>query len=331
MDHDHTPADGTCPLCGAADHLPLGKPDATFTLSRCARCGFTFVTPRPSHDFLMEFYNLHSDYVTAPEPIGDEQARRQASRYHGLIRKYAPRASRVLEIGCLYGHLLRGLALRGYQVTGADVCEPARRFAMEHYGITVHPGEAPDASLKGSFDVVIISHVIEHTLEPVSFLAEAASYLGTGGILLVETPGLDSPLFALFGASYNMVRPPEHISFFSRETMARALNAAGLECAATLTYSYLWDQRNFMMYGALSFFKWTGILGRLRARSTPSASFGLAAPIPVRSGSLFQKAFQAFDHVCRTLNCLSAPVMLMLDALGRGMMLVAVGRKPGRG
>jgi len=318
-----------CPLCHQHTHDVVGKPDETFTLARCRTCGFVFADPRPSPELLMEFYNRHSDYNTDPPSLTPEKARKRAEQYAGFIRSFHPGATKILEIGCLHAHMLFGLRQWGYDVQGADICERSRQFAATAYDIRVHEGETPAPEQESSYDVLIISHVIEHILDPVSFLRQAARFLAPDGIMIVETPGLDTPIYKLFKASYNMVRPPEHISFFDARTLGKALEAASLAPVKTLTYSYLWDQKNIFFYGALSFFKALGVLSTLRRKQNPSTSFGLAAPIAVKNGSPFDMAVKALDYGCRLLNLALYPLTKRMDAAGLGLMLVAIGRKKG--
>ncbi|GFK92920.1 putative S-adenosylmethionine-dependent methyltransferase/MSMEI_2290 [Fundidesulfovibrio magnetotacticus] len=318
--------DARCLLCGAAEHRIEGRPDALYTLLRCNSCGFVYASPRPDEAMLQAFYNQHTDYNADPPPLTPAKAKARAARYAGFIRRFHPGARRVLEIGCLHAHLLHGLRQWGHEVQGADICESARHYARRAYGITVHPGGTPPEELAGSYDVIILAHVIEHVLDPVAFLEGLARFLAPGGILLVETPGLDTPLYSLFKAAYNMVRPPEHISFFDARTLREALRLAGLERTESLTYSPGWDQKNVFMYGALSLFKALGVLSALRKGGSSSTDFGLAAPIAVRPGGLFAAAFRAADLGCRLLNIALTPLVRAMDSNGRGLMLVAVGR-----
>ncbi len=320
-------ADRKCLVCGARETAPRGAVDARYGLWSCPACDFAFTLPRPTGEELERFYNEQEDYNRVPEAVAPGVAVRRAGEWERRIRRAHPGARRVLEIGCQHGTLLYGLKRRGYAVTGADLCETARRFASRHYGIVVHAGTLPPRAEEGAYDVVILSHVIEHVLDPVAFLGDVTRYLAPGGVVCIETPGLDTLLFDLFGPRYNMVRPPEHISFFSRRTMPALFARCGLETVEAVTFTRPWSQPNPYLYGLLSLARASGGLGWLRRRRNPGSEGSSAASMKAAPDSLLSRAVDLADYAARLATVATWPLVAAADAAGKGLLLFAIGRK----
>ena len=116
--------------------------------------------------------------------------------YAGLARKHGPKQGQALEVGCGLGHLLDWLSDR-YQVVGSDINE----WALEQARQVVPQGRfelcsAEDLSpfSDGQFQIVIAKHVVEHLPNPAAAIAEFSRVLAPGGLLLLATPNLDSPM-----------------------------------------------------------------------------------------------------------------------------------------
>lgn len=316
-----------CLICGEQADRFLGAVDARYSLWGCPACSFYFTWPRPTPEDLVAFYNEQEDYNRTPSPLDPATASRRAGEWERRIRSAHPQPRRILEIGCQRGDLLYGLRQRGYTVEGADVCETGRDFAARHYGLTVYPGTLPPAAKEGTYDGIIMSHVIEHVLSPVDVLTDVARFLAPGGVVCIETPGLDTFLFDIFGTRYNMVRPPEHISFLTRRCMRALFDRCGLETIRAVTFTRPWSQPNPFLYGLLSLAKATGALGWLRRRRNPQAEASSTASMRLDRGGLVSKALPMVDYATRLATLASWPLSVAADATGKGLMLFAIGRK----
>src|SRR2546423_5963523 len=99
---------------------------------------------------------------------------------------------RVLDVGCGNGsQLALPLALGdGFQITGLDPdersIEHARRLAGEMLNLRLVTGRVEE--LSESYDVVILSEVLEHTLAPDALLAASVARMAADGILIVTVP-----------------------------------------------------------------------------------------------------------------------------------------------
>lgn len=224
-----------CPVCAAAAPEPLLRKDG-FDLVRCRRCGCVYVGADPAtidFDALYgeSYYRGGSDAVFA-DYVGQQPARRaQARRKLALLRHLPPRVPRhgqLLDVGCAAGFFLAE-AQRFYTVQGVELSAWSSAYARDQLGLPVHTGTLHDARLPaGHFDVVTLWDVIEHVPEPVPLLAEAARVLKPGGRLVLSTGDWGSAYARRRGADWHLLTPPWHLTFFSRDTLARAAQRAGL-------------------------------------------------------------------------------------------------------
>jgi len=95
-------------------------------------------------------------------------------------------------------------------------------------------GSVDDPRLDGhaAYDVISLTHVIEHVVDPVATLRRCLALLRNGGVLFVTAPYRprgwrdDAPDLRRFEAySYNHV--PAHIQYFAEGSMRRLVAAAG--------------------------------------------------------------------------------------------------------
>jgi len=97
---------------------------------------------------------------------------------------YAPPAgARVLDVGCGDGKLLDRLSALGWQTYGIELSSPVA--FVRHHRLSSPPEDR-------SFDLVILHHVLEHVVEPLHLLRQAAGSLRDGGALFLSVPRLDT-------------------------------------------------------------------------------------------------------------------------------------------
>lgn len=104
-------------------------------------------------------------------------------------KEHLRKDAKILEIGCGWGQMLQKLASEGYSdLTGASASpEDVERAKQE--GINVIQADMHELPFDlGTFDVIIASHVFEHTPAPFIALAEWSEMLKVGGHLLILTP-----------------------------------------------------------------------------------------------------------------------------------------------
>ncbi|MEW6544057.1 MAG: class I SAM-dependent methyltransferase [Nitrospirota bacterium] len=253
-----------CELCGADQasvafrqkDLLHRVSDEEFTVVRCGQCGFLYLNPRPTESEISRYYP--SQYFGQPSPprpfsrvkrwimedfygypsidpggphwlrklmLWPEMARRTITG-RGLLPWVGQ--GRLLDVGCGHGVNAAMLAQQGWQVSGLDLGPEIVEQARTLLGDRVQVGDLltvryPDRS----FDLVLMSHSLEHMYHLDRVLAEAKRILDDRGLLVIAVPNADSLEARLFGRWWVNWDPPRHLYHFTKRTLTRLLEHAG--------------------------------------------------------------------------------------------------------
>lgn len=152
---------------------------------------------------------------------------------------------RVLDVGCGYGTLLGVLHELGWEVHGTDMLpvtelmgeETQRRFQIDFRPSNIEAADLPYED--GTFDVVVMSEIIEHFhFQPLTALRRAFRQVRPGGFLFVTTPALGygwrqeqytQPFeeIAEYRAGGPVIDPHKHMKIYSPSEFRRLLGACG--------------------------------------------------------------------------------------------------------
>jgi 2-polyprenyl-3-methyl-5-hydroxy-6-metoxy-1,4-benzoquinol methylase len=259
-----------CPLCGTAGRLLYrGLKDrntigglCSWNVRRCRNrsCGSAWQDPRPREG---EIWKAYQNYYTCadghaylhwyyPPQYGRfkrllirmlnksiKQFRLSAKRYsfyyHGL--NDAP-TGRLLEIGCGSGGRIAGLKQFGWEVEGQDVDLKAVERCREQ-GLKVHHGPIESCCLsKGSYDVILMAHVLEHLHNPADVLKQCREMLKPGGRIIITTPNMSALGRLVYRKYWLPLDPPRHITIFSPESLRNILKTAGFDSVKVSTVTY---------------------------------------------------------------------------------------------
>ncbi len=225
---------GKCLLCGnnlsdlritAKDFLT--DVQGAFHYKRCSKCGSYIQSPLPSQEFLNECYKSQSLGYYKPldeERLSTSYRSTEGSGLRRLVYNILPMLktinlipgypvpTKILEIGSSYGARLFNLNQMGYSVTGLELNRDMAGFAREKLGLDVKEGRIEDISFQeSSFDVIIASMMLEHSLDPGAVILKVSRWLRPGGELLLSLPCCDGFEFKIFKEFCYIVHPPYHI------------------------------------------------------------------------------------------------------------------------
>ena len=228
-----TPAVPACVICGGTRWTPLPNPgsrsmasdwrivDEPLARMVCDTCGLA--RRLPTTDSLALYESGYALYAHAP---GDsrEQAR-QAEYARWIAGTIATPPSRVLDVGCGNGSLLR--ALRQCW-PNADLlgCDPSGEAiaAGSAEGVRLWRGDALDLPRDLAVDLVVTVNVIEHTIDPLPFVAALARAVVPDGRVIVICPDGGRPGLELLFV--------DHLFSFGRAHLEAMMRRGGLEVIA---------------------------------------------------------------------------------------------------
>lgn len=223
-----------CPACARETvHLKLYSKNSCDIL-QCSACGLGRASCEgfDLHNYYTEGYfsGAHPDGY-ADYPGSERVLRREFARTVQFIRGLRD-GGRLLEIGCAFGFFLEE-ARCFYDVAGIEIADAAVAFCRSR-GLAVINGVAEESTLRqlGMFDVIVLLDVIEHLPDPRSSLALCRQYLNPGGIIVISTGDFASVYARLAGRNWRLMTPPQHLWFFTPESMRRLSHSLGLQLQA---------------------------------------------------------------------------------------------------
>lgn len=212
-----------CPICASPrDKLDPAHPDA-WICSACAHIFASVVPPASELEELYKEYGYSSDVAVAPDLAA---TMRQAEVVRTFERHR--RTGKLLDVGFGAGGLLSAAQSRGWKPYGVEISRSAVERAVENQVGAIWLGDlfdVPDDFT--SFDVVVMTELIEHVPEPERLVARASELLRPGGLLYLTTPhgrGLSSRLLK---SAWSVFSPPEHLQLFSKTSVRLLLERNG--------------------------------------------------------------------------------------------------------
>jgi len=230
-----------CPACATQVVFKIGELPVTYVgpqtrttydLVRCGLCETVYLSPLPLWEDLNVIYqykqfSYNEDAVTAAMDFYVERVRAL------LVQLGNPVRLSVLEVGAGLAWVSRAAkTVVPKSLTIAQDISPecsAQCPWVDRY--IVDSWESTDIDQLGPFDIVSMTHVIEHLPDPVATLRRLRPV--TRGMVFLTAPhrpmSWDGSIEQWRAYAYNHV--PAHLQYFSDEGMGRAAGAAGFSIA----------------------------------------------------------------------------------------------------
>jgi SAM-dependent methyltransferase len=210
-------------------------------LVRCRKCGTGVMAPMPEPVEISGFYDIPAYYTHGQSHIVERRGNifdRALVKLAWMMDRATPfrveaeaiSGETVLDMGCGDGKLLERFRRAGCIVLGIDP-DPKARAEAAKAGIRVLDGtaeEPPPALVGTTFDFVLITHALEHCIDPNKALRNASRFLAPGGRLYVEVPNCGCVHFETMTICSENFDSPRHLVFFTAAGLSAAIGRAGL-------------------------------------------------------------------------------------------------------
>jgi SAM-dependent methyltransferase len=218
----------SCPICTSNSRellhaLPLTSSEWQ-TIYSCVDCGFVYATL--SEEEGADYANA-SIYI-APNAIGSGGTESDRRRLDGVAKNLLAHGvhfdAAILDVGCAQGGMLDALRRAGFlDAVGMDpslACVKAATLRSHRAYVSTLADDVVD-----KYDVIILSHVLEHIEDPIAALRGVKDRLRFGGSAYIEVP--DAAHYSKYGLPF-LDFNSEHINHFCGDTLAAGCRAAGL-------------------------------------------------------------------------------------------------------
>jgi 2-polyprenyl-3-methyl-5-hydroxy-6-metoxy-1,4-benzoquinol methylase len=240
----------SCGVCGADNCLKYasGKDyeyytsEDEFQMVECQDCGNIYLNPRPVKEELSIIYpaNYYAyNYDQAINPVAirakDWLDSIKVKNWLKYLKSSEPR---FLDVGCGNGRYLKMLHRLGVpkeQLYGVEMSEEQIAH-LNSEGFQGYYGRIEDVEAElpsESFDLIVLLQVLEHVEQPRSAIKSLAGLLKKDGLLIIETPNINSLDVKLFNQSYwGGYHFPRHWNLFNIETLTRIVNEQDMNVKA---------------------------------------------------------------------------------------------------
>lgn len=217
----------------------------TFLIHKCNKCGTAFTWPRPTQEEIETYYRANSYH-----PSTTEEAALQEDRYHPNARQDAIRIIKecrnlssgdlFLDAGAGYGDFSKAALELGFKATACEPNPNAREIFNIRTGFEAECAMFDDAFAErylSTFDVVLLSHVLEHTIEPEAVVRNVQKVLRSNGIAMIAVPQFHSILSRFQGKKDMFISPPEHLNYFTKRGLMALFERNGFKLVLLKTPS----------------------------------------------------------------------------------------------
>ncbi len=225
-----------CPLCNSSEFTNVlvatdyTTTQETFQIQKCSTCAFVFTNPQPAAESIGKYYQSETyiSHTDGGKGILDQVyliARNFTLKWKERLITHQIRTGDLLDVGCGTGEFIHHMKSAGWQVTGMEPTNSAREKASNKIQQTIY---VDLYSVKQSFDVITLWHVLEHVHLLNETVEKVKSLLKEDGTIFIAVPNHESPDANLYKSHWAAYDVPRHLWHFSKNTMQQLMTKHGL-------------------------------------------------------------------------------------------------------
>ncbi|WP_417667290.1 class I SAM-dependent methyltransferase [Pseudidiomarina sp.] len=224
----------SCYLCGSKSlecvfsttwALP-GLPPKEIGFSVCTDCGSVCQSPTVTFDEMMQFYSSIAVYTNPgrQEKPSEAKIRDLDEQIQFIKRGIGNMPLSALQIGSSDGYTLSRFRDAGVEkVLGVEPGTASIEMADRLYKVPCIHGSAETFETNDTFELILLTHVLEHLYEPQKVLAKCRKIQNgiPDGYIYIEVPLMTKPS-SLCPGFFSF----EHINYYTKENLLKSLKMA---------------------------------------------------------------------------------------------------------
>ncbi len=212
--------------------------------------GFYEVKEKPNTQELQEYYaekyfqEARGSYETSYSDAELNHIRGKIRMRYEAIKSSIPDKGTILDVGCGEGFVLADFAERGWDVKGLDFSSSGIESQNPQVSGALVSGDVfasldKEVESQNSYDVLWLQNVLEHVIDPIDLMKTMRQLVKPDGILVVTVPNdfSEIQMKALDEGKIERpfwIAPPDHLSYFSGESLAAIGEATGWSCKSVI-------------------------------------------------------------------------------------------------
>jgi SAM-dependent methyltransferase len=206
---------------------------------QCIKCGLIFVSPRPTFDEVTKLYSVEKTKLYAKAIVHDELLKRLHARHTlSIIRKYQ-KSGKLLELGTGAGYFLDEARKKNFQVYGNELNTILANLVRNNLEIPCEQDVLNENTFgRKTFDIIYHCNVLSHLFDPIFEFKMINNKLNPGGLQIFET-GTTGDMDKKFYKYIEKFDYPDHLFFFSENSVNRLLELTGFKPVKIYKYSKL--------------------------------------------------------------------------------------------
>ena len=222
-------------LCGASDDEIIAVRDRygiNINTVICKNCGLIRTNPYYNEESLDKFYNteyrsLYTLWNNNFELFFSHQIR-AGERILNNLEKYvnfSPKDKHVYEIGTGMGGILKPFMTLGAKIKGVDLGKEYIHIGKDK-GLDLEVGSLEILKQYPKSDLLILSHIVEHIVDPIAFLTQCRDIVDDEGLIYVAVPTIEM-IETVYENNIFAYLQNAHVYDFSIQTICYVLECAG--------------------------------------------------------------------------------------------------------
>jgi SAM-dependent methyltransferase len=181
-----------CPHCGK-EHIAETFNLNGFLHNTCAECQTLYVSPRLTDECIEELYSdeYYSEFFTRSMlPVFEKRKQLIGVKKYDQLNslRSGTEPGKILDIGAGIGEVIDVFKENGWNTYVVEMNEVAVDWLRQRGHDDVFHGALDQYTTSNKFDLIMAWNVIEHVVNPDSFLKRVHDMLAPGGIFVSEVP-----------------------------------------------------------------------------------------------------------------------------------------------